>query len=145
MSEYDKIREICEIEKSIPLLMNHMMDLRGRLDTVRGIASDLQKAYDFISQNVLPERMEEEEISTLTVKGVGRLQIKSDIRCSVLSANRTKLHEWLESNGHGSLISESVNPSTLKAFVKDLMKNGHDIPDDIIKIDPYSQASITRV
>jgi hypothetical protein len=97
----------------------------GRLAKIYGAE------YKFLSESVLPEVMDEQGIQTMKIEGVGRLQLASDIQCNVLAANRDSLKEWLVENGHASMVSETVNVSTLKAFIREQMKAEAGMPTSI--------------
>jgi hypothetical protein len=63
---------------------------------------------------------------------------------SVPAALRGKFYEWLRTSGFDDLIVETVNSSTLKAWCKEQQKMGKAPPDDLIKITPFTRASITK-
>ncbi len=119
--------------------------IKEALEEAGEVKTILQKISDSYSKHILPARMEEEGIETVRIEGVGRLQTKSDIYCSCPAPNREALQDWLVDHGHGSLISQSVNASTLKAFIKEQMKEGNPVPDDLLDIEPYSMAVIVKV
>lgn len=129
---------------SVPELAAALKTIRERLDQVGVIKTEIQKVYDFLSIDVLPERMDEEGIQTLKIKDVGRLQASSDIRCTVPANNRQAVQDWLEEHGHGSMISSTVNASTLKAFVKEMMKEGKEWPEELLSVHPYSRATVVK-
>lgn len=129
---------------SVPELAATLRELKTRLEEVGALKTELQKAYDFLSIDVLPDRMDEEGISTMKINGVGRLQSSSDIRCSCPAKNKIGLQEWLEEHGHGSMISATVNASTLKAFVKEMMKEGKEWPEELLTVHPYSRATVVK-
>ncbi len=131
-------------EMSIPELAQKLKDMKSELDDLSAQKSELQKQYDFLSISVLPDRMDEEGIETLKIKNVGRLQASSDIRCNVPAKNKGAVQEWLREHGHGSMISETVNASTLKAFVKEMMKEGKEWPEDLLNVLPYSRATVVK-
>lgn len=128
----------------VPLLAAELKRLREELDKFDAIKKEYQVAYDFLSISVLPERMEEEMIETLKVAGVGRLQSRSDIRCAVPAQNREAVKTWLVDNGHGSMIAETINSSTLKAFVREMMKEGKEWPEDLLSVTPYTRATVVK-
>jgi len=131
MSELgDKIRELAELQK-------RQKDLKEQL-------SGLNMAIDRLSINEIPDLMDELGFENLKVEGVGRISCRSDLRIHVPAAQREALYEWLENTGNESLIASTVNASTLKAFVKESIKRGTDIPDDLINVTPYSRAVITK-
>ena len=117
---------------------------RSALDRTESIAVEMRKAYDHLSIEVLPDRMDEEGITTMNIKGIGRLQLAPNIRCSVPAANKSKLQEWLRDNGQGSLVSPTVNSSTLKAFVKEMIKEDGDWPESLLTVHAYSRATIVK-
>lgn len=119
--------------------------IKEALEEAGEIETALRKISDSYSKHILPARMEEEGIETVRIEGVGRLQTKSDIHCNCPAANREALQDWLVDHGHGSLISQSVNASTLKAFIREQMKEGNPVPDDLLNIEPYSMAVIVKV
>ena len=88
--------------------------------------------------------MDDEDIRTMNVDGVGRLQLASDIRCSCLAANRVALMKWLEEHNHGAMVGSTVNAGTLKAFVKEQIKQDGQYPEDLLKIEPFSRATVVK-
>ena len=88
--------------------------------------------------------MEAQELDGLKVEGIGRVHLQSDIRASIKADNKAAAYEWLGDNGHGGLITETVNASSLKAFCKDKMKNGEELPEELFKTSVFTRAVITR-
>jgi hypothetical protein len=131
-------------EMSISQLAAQLRDFKQALDKIGSMKTELQKMYDYLSIEVLPDRMDEEGIDTIKVKNVGRLQTSSDIRCSVPANNKDEVKNWLRENGHGSMISEAVNASTLKAFVKEMMKENKPYPEHLLNIHAYSRATVVK-
>lgn len=131
-------------EAGIPQLAKHIRDVKTALDEVKSVQAELQKHYDHITINVAPEMMDEEGVEVTRIKDVGRLQMKSDIRCTTPSENRDQLIYWLQKNGCGSMVKNDVNASTLKAFVKDAMKNGSPYPEELLNIHPYTRATVVK-
>jgi hypothetical protein len=129
---------------SVSELAGNLRKLKSALEEIGELKTKIQKSYDFLSIDVLPERMDEEGIQTLKIKDVGRLQMSSDIRCTVPAANRDKVKDWLTENGHGSMVSETINASTLKAFVREMMKEDKEWPKELLKVTPYSRATVVK-
>lgn len=129
---------------SLPELAGELRSIKEMLEFATLIKTEIQKTYDYISISVIPDVMVDEGVETMNVTGVGRLQFSTDIRCSVLSSNRELLKCWLRDNGHGDLVSESINSSTLKAFIKEMIKKGGKYPSELVKIDPYSRATVVK-
>ena len=91
----------------------------------------------------LPEAMDEDGVSNISIDGVGRITLRGEVFASIRADNREAAYEWLRDTGRGSLISETVNASTLKAAVKEWLKQGEEIPD-VINVTPITVAVLTK-
>lgn len=141
-SEY----EASELEEmSIPELAVILKKAKVDLETCGKLKTAVQKMYDYLSIDVIPERMDEEGIVTMKVEGAGRLQASSDIRCNIPAAKKKDAEKWLEENGHGALIGSTINASSLKAFIKERIKEDKPYPEDIFSVLPYSRATVVKV
>lgn len=125
--------------------IKEMKVIKGQLEEAKRYKSELEAKHDFLRINVIPEKMDEQDVSNMTVDNVGRVSLTGDVRASILAADREKAYEWFEENGFGDLVKQSVASSTLKAFVKEQLKKGGDIPEELIKVTPFTRASITKV
>lgn len=120
-----------------------MKRLKDRYDAADKKAAELYREYDAIRKIYLPEVMEKNGLETVRYTGIGLVQLASDAYISQKDAN--KLAAWLKSKKHGSLIKPTINSSSLKSFIFELVKDGRPIPDDtMINFTPYSYAKITK-
>lgn len=120
--------------------MRELDTLMKELDDVR---KPLQEEYDQLRLHKIPNAMAEQD--TTSVKGAfGRCTLTSDL--TLKTPDKEKLHEWLTESGFGDLIVTvpTVNPMTLKAFVKEQMKEGTVIPEDVVLISPFSRAVLYK-
>jgi hypothetical protein len=101
--------------------------------------------YDVLREEVIPAKMEAMQIERITYEGIGRVALTADARVSIKPGVRDKFFKWLNKHKLGSLVQPGVNPSTLKAFVKDRMRAGKDVPDEFLNVTPFTRASITKV
>lgn len=131
-------------------------EIKSTLEQADKAKKELQKLYDYITVSLAPERMAEEEISTMKIDNVGRLQCSPDLRCSCPAENKEMLKKWLVDNGHKALISDTINSSSLKAFVREMISTENELikegrkpekplyPKDILKIEPFSRATVVK-
>jgi hypothetical protein len=118
-------------------------DTKQLADTLKETRAIVNVVYDKLRTAKIPDKMEDEGIEKVSFEGVGRISLTVDAYVSVLAENRPALHQWLTANGHDDLISDTVNSSTLKAFVLNRSKEGEEIPS-MVKFEPYTRASITK-
>lgn len=107
--------------------------------------SGITAAFDVLRMESIPNKMEAEGIENIKLEGIGRLGLTADMFLSVRGDKKADLYDWLKINGFGELIQDSVNASTLKAFVKEQIKKGKPIPTDCLTMTPFQRASITKV
>ena len=118
--------------------------IKEKLAKAEEYKTAMQSIHDHMGKQTLPERMEEEGIETLKIKDVNKKKKKADIYCSCPKDNQQALSDWLVEHGYGSMIKPTINSSTLKAFVKEQMKDGGEYPQDLLSITPYELASIVK-
>lgn len=107
--------------------------------------SELQKEFDNLRQVVIPDEMDAAGISSANFPGIGRLTLTADLFAGIQPEQQQAAYQWLHDNGHGDLIKDYVHPSTLKAFIKELMEQGENLPEELFKATPYQRASVTKL
>ena len=120
--------------------------LRELKDEKERLADEEKKINIEISQietQKLPEMMDSAGITSFKVPGCGSVSIRNETYVSVLAENRPQLHEELKASGNGDLITEQVNPQTLKSWVKEQLDQGNEVPD-VVKLTFVKEAKLRR-
>lgn len=125
-------------------LVTELATLKQERDALVEEAKIKYARIEEISKFDLPQLMEEDGVSNITVEGVGRVNLRGDLYASVNSDHKDEAFEWLRNTGKESLITEVVNASTLKAAAKQWIINGEPIPPECFVITPYTAAVLTR-
>ncbi len=137
------------------------MDAMRLMDTVfrhkelvsEHVKSPIEKVYDKIRFALVPEVFADNDVTTLTVEGIGRCNIMDDIQVAIMGDNKEDkevhkqaFYEWLRNNELEDIITQTVNAQTLAAFVRRQLqsKDGLKLPFDHIKVNPVTRAQITR-
>ena len=139
MNKYDKYDEMAIAE-----LAAAQRDLRDQIDDLAARKTALQKEFDFVRQNKLPAAMEAAGIENVKIAGVGRVSIQEVFSCSVKAAHKYDMQQWLKDNDFEDMIVATVNSSTLKAFVKEQMGLGNEVPTEYLNLSLFPQATITK-
>lgn len=127
-----------------------MMSMIDKLKEAIGerLKSPLEEAYNTLRFNVVPQLMEDEDIASLVVEDVGRVNVADDLRLQV--ADKEGLQKWLIDNNFEDLIVSSVNAQTLTAFFRKRIKegmsqDGKELPSEkIVVVTPFVRAALTR-
>jgi hypothetical protein len=131
-------------ELSLKELAEFMRDTREALDKAKEKVAKIQKLYDGLRKRDIPNKMEEMGIDNVKITGLGRLGLRAEAYAGFQPGKKEEGIAWLEEHGHGDLVKEDVNASTLKAFLKEQFRNGEVLPDDMFKLEPYMMATITK-
>lgn len=123
-------------------LAKRMKLLQDDKDRLEEELKSVNKMLDEVRLKLIPDMMAEMDVRTLTVEGLGRVQLANDAYVSVL--DKVQGYSWLKEHGFDGLIQPYVQPSTLKAAVKEAMRNGQEFPEEWFKIQPFVRASIVK-
>ena len=139
MEQYIKMFENNDIVE----LANKLRGLKDLKEAQEADLKDTNMAIEAITKVLLPQKMDEQGIQNVKIDGVGRVSLRGEVYASILAENRELAYDWLRNTGRAALITNTVNPSTLKAAAKEWLKNGEEIPE-LIKITPATVATLTR-
>lgn len=125
-------------------LASRVKELKDEIASRDKVTASLKDELEVLTQKIIPEKMDGEGVSTVNVKGFGRLTVTQQMRANVPSDKAPLLRQWLRENGYEALITEGVNSSTLKAWVKERIAECEDYPADLINLHTYEQATLTK-
>ena len=122
-----------------------MAERRRSKDEAEAVLSAINAEYDVLRFEAIPECMDKAGIDRIQYEGIGRVSLTADVQVSTKTGAKEALFEWLRGRKLGDLIQPGINASTLKAFVKDRIKQGKDLPTEFLNVTPITRASITKV
>ena len=132
------------MENRVKELATKMRDLQEQKDRAKEQLAGINKQLDEVRIVELPQAMEEAGIERVRLAGIGQVEIRTDVRASVPAATRMEAWGWLKDNGFEALISSTINSSTLKAWAKEMIMEGEEIPEDLFRVMPYTYAVIKK-
>lgn len=116
-------------------------ELREQLEANKAESKRLNDMFDALTLKVIPDRMMEDDMRTMTITGVGRLELRPNVWTS--TKDSMALQDWLKEHNLDEIIVPSVNGSTLKSVIKELKERGEEIPpEEIVEITPYIRATV---
>jgi hypothetical protein len=124
--------------------------LRKAVDRIKICREAIADLADELSTKTIPDvvlRLRERtgEKPPFNIEGVGRVSVAYRFSASIMDGKKPEAFTWLHDNGHGGLIQETVNASTLSAFAKDMIeKQGKELPGDMFKTGTMPYVSITK-
>ncbi len=135
--------------ETLDRLVSEMLDYQSNLDELKALTKDLTAKYDKIRLQRLPDLMQ--ALGMVKADGHGGFTHSSgasiSLRLEVFAHYKKEYQQdvftWMRANGHGGLITEVINPSTLKAWCKDQVQDGNPIPPQIT-VTPHTVAVMKR-
>lgn len=101
-----------------------------------------------ITRQIIPARFEADQIQNITVilpDGTKKqLLVIPQVSVKTPADRRSDLYEWLNDHEASEIITETVNSSTLAAYVRAQMKAGEPYPSDICEVSMYDVASLRK-
>lgn len=125
-------------------LVQAMSTFQNRKESIEEQLKIINKEFDFLRITKIPTVMEDEGVDRISVTGIGRVSLTADMHVSIKAEKKGEFFVWLRDNGRGDLLQENINPSTLKAAVKGMLRSGEDIPEEMLNVSPFTRASITK-
>jgi len=128
---------------SLRELASMIVEWTTAYDAMKKKASRINEELEQIKMYTA-ERMDQEGVQNSTFPGIGRLGISPIVRASVRAGSKDQAYEWLETHGHGDLITTTVNASSLAALIRREIKEGNEVPEEIFNVHQYDLATVTK-
>jgi hypothetical protein len=114
-------------------------DIKAHEEHIKG----LNFILDVITKEIIPDRLAEDGMRGVPLADGSRIELRSNAYCSTRAGMKEALFNWLIEQELDELITEVVNPSTLKSFIKEQLESGNPVPpDEIVNYQPYVQATL---
>lgn len=129
-------------------IIKHYNQVRIAAEQIKEAREAINDINDSLSKTIIPDvvaNLKERtgEKPPFNIEGVGRVSVSYRFSCTM--PDKDVGIDWLKGNGHGGLVQETVNSSTLSAFAKDLLENqGVELPAEIFKVGTSPYTSITK-
>jgi hypothetical protein len=124
--------EIQEVEdKSIEKLLVDHATLQSKVDIKEREFKDAKKELQTLDEAILT-RFEEEGLTSCKVSGLGSFIAGGQEYYSLLKENREAGMEAFREH-FPTMIQETINSSSLSAFMREAKKTGQDLPEEITK------------
>lgn len=129
-------------------LVAMMLELQDQHSQAKVQASRAWDAVCMLTRTIIPERMDTDQIQNITVilpdGSKKQMLVLSQVSVKTPPENKMALWEWLRQHDAAELITETVNSSTLAAYVRGQMKEGEAYPSDLLEISTYDTASLRK-
>lgn len=141
----DVRRAIDEAKDGPADLARIYIQLRALLEEVTAAVGKLAELRDALQYKLIPESYEAHGVTSQTVLD-HRITVAVLVRASIAPEQKEAAYSWLREHGYDSLISETVNASSLAALARTMLQDeGKELPDNIFKTYTVPSVSMTKV
>lgn len=139
----NKLGELSVLAHQVPLALE---EIKKREDQLNEAKENHRK----LVEEFIPDLMAELGISELKMENGSTLGVSQQYFAKIPKDRETEAFDWLKDNGFGSLIktkvveSTGVHHQTLKAFVKEQMEAGNEIPQETFGVFVKQVTKITN-
>ncbi len=112
-----------------------MFNLSDRLKALKENKKELETTLKNVNEKILEVEVSLAELMTLNetqnfTRSGTMFSLTTSTKASAKAGKREELYTALKNAGYGDLVVETVNPSSLSAFVKEqISENGESLPD----------------
>ena len=131
-------------KKPVPLAYEQA-EIEMARDYMKALLGLLNAELDVVRLELQPQAMEDAGLENFKVENLGRVSLTADMYVSIKEGCKDDLTAWLRKNRLSDLMQETINSSTLKAFVAQRMRDDKPIPTALLNVTPFTRASITRI
>ena len=150
--EADSPQQVNEID-NVNSLSDYVIQLQSLEDEVKIMEENLKRkkeAADKISEEVIPEIMEQMKLKTLKLQDGSAIEVKEIYGASIPVANREGAYKWLRDNDLGDLIKNEITVSFGRGednkandYASLAEKNGYQ-PSQKMKVEPMTLKALYR-
>jgi hypothetical protein len=150
--EADSPQQVNEID-NVNSLSTYVIQLQSLEDEVKIMEENLKRkkeAADKISEEVIPEIMEQMKLKTLKLQDGSAIEVKEIYGASIPVANREGAYKWLRDNDLGDLIKNEITVSFGRGednkandYASLAEKNGYQ-PSQKMKVEPMTLKALYR-
>ena len=150
--EADSPQQVNEID-NVNSLSTYVIQLQSLEDEVKIMEENLKRkkeAADKISEEVIPEIMEQMKLKTLKLQDGSAIEVKEIYGASIPVANREGAYKWLRDNDLGDLIKNEITVSfgrgedTKASEYTSLAESKGYQPSQKLKVEPMTLKALYR-
>ena len=124
-------------QETLDALVSEMIELRQTIDELSDLKHAAEEKHDQIRKNRLPALMQ--QLGMVRPDGKGgfthtsgaKIHLRLEVFAHYRKEHEEEVFAWMRENGHGDIIKEVIHPQTLKAFVRERVKEGEPVPPQI--------------
>jgi|TARA_R100000278_G_scaffold36471_3_gene32774 hypothetical protein len=136
--------------KEVSDLCSELASEQNEYEELEKMLKDKAKSIRKLSEEIIPARMAELGLESLTLKDGSQIKVKQKVQASIPVRFREDAFQWLRDNGHGDLIKNQVSATfgkgediTASEFINKIQELGYD-PQQKLWVEPMTLKAFVR-
>jgi|TARA_R110002020_G_scaffold6865_1_gene29081 hypothetical protein len=136
--------------KEVSGLCSELSSEQSEYEELEKMLKEKAKSIRKLSEEIIPARMAELGLESLTLKDGSQIKVKQKVQASIPIRFREDAFQWLRENGHGDLIKNQVSATfgkgedmTASEFVNKVQELGYD-PQQKLWVEPMTLKAFVR-
>ena len=136
--------------KEVSDLCSELASEQNEYEELEKMLKDKAKNIRKLSEEIIPARMAELGLESLTLKDGSQIKVKQKVQASIPVRFREDAFQWLRDNGHGDLIKNQVSATfgkgedvTENEFIEKIQELGYD-PQQKLWVEPMTLKAFVR-
>jgi hypothetical protein len=117
--------------------------LREEKDALEARLKVVNEAKRDLEERDIPKMMEDFEIESLRIEGIGTLFTKGELHAYIRVDDQEQAYSWLEERNMDDIIKRTIHHGTLKSWAKEQLDEGVELPA-FFNIKLYRKAQLRR-
>lgn len=120
--------------------------LRDDKDALEESIKEVNRELSFLQDRYFPKILEDREIEKVSFDGVGTIYTKQEIFVSMVAGEKgdeAPFYDWAREN-EPTIITPYIHPARLKAWAKERLEMGLNVPDNMLKATLFPRAILRR-
>ncbi len=93
---------------------------------------------------IVPNCFEQSGVDSVPLSEGFRVGTSSVTYASIATGKKPEAYVWLRDHDKGDVIQETINASTLSALAREMAEKNEELPEDLFKVVPIANTSVTK-
>ena len=118
--------------------------LRQLKDKLEEVTKSFGNLFEKAKGETLPGAFERAGVPSVNLDEGFRITVRHDVRASIKAGMKLDAMRWLKDHGLESIVSETVNSSTLAAVARTKMEEGQELEPELFSVHVLPTMSVTK-
>ena len=120
------------------------VSLRKLKDKIDELDKTFSKLFEPAKVEKLPQAFDRAGVPSVTLDEGYRVTVSQTVRASVRADQREGAAAWLRAHDMASVVTETINSSTLSGIARSMLEDGNELPSEHFSVAVISNTSVTK-